>query len=361
VVYEYQNVPQQELNQKIQLLAASNNLPTVYPVGDPAVVQQLYKSGQALDLEEALKNLGVLDKVSPAALVLQKKIGGGKFLALPLELNIEGIWYNKKLFAAQRIAVPNTWAQMMAAAEKFKAAGVQPFSAAGGEKWPVTRLINGYVARKYGADAMERIANGKLKATDAGFVEAAAAIQDMNKKGYFGQGVNTIDYTTALNTFMTGKAAMFYMGSWTLRDFNDPKNKLDADTIGFFNVPTVAGGKGSRNDWSVNTGIGTVINAKTYNESVGGWLKYLVSNYGERSLADNGQISGFKVGKTPANLPALTKLTIDKLEAAKKGYLWFEGKMSPKASSVASDNVQLLLTGDMSPETYMAELQKVLP
>lgn len=361
VTYEYQNAPQTDLAQKLQLLAASDSLPTIYNVGEPALVQQLFKNGQAADIEETFKKLGILDKLNPAAIVLQKKIGGGKLLALPLELNIEGFWYNKKLFAANGVREPLTWDSMLAAAAKFQAAGIQPFAASGEQKWPITRLINGYVARKYGADAMERVANGTLKVTDAGFVEAAQAVADLGKKGYFGQGVNTVDYQTAMDTFLQGKAAMFYMGSWALGNFNDPKqNKIGADNIGFFNFPTVKGGKGTRSDWSLNTGIATVINPKQNDEALGGWLKYVFSNYGERALADNGQISGFKVSKLPANLPALTKATLAKLDAAKNGYLWFEAKLNSKAGSVAQDNVQLLVTGDMTPENYAAELQKAL-
>jgi raffinose/stachyose/melibiose transport system substrate-binding protein len=250
---------------------------------------------------------------------------------------------------------------MMAAAEKLKAAGIQPFAASGEQKWPLTRLINGYVARKYGADAMARVAKGDLKVTDAGFVEAAKAIQDMGKKGYFGAAVNTLDYGTAQDLFLQGKAGMFYMGSWALSSLNDPKqNKIGAENVGFFNFPTVPGGKGTRNEWSLNTGIATAINPKQNDEALGGWLKYVFANYGDRAMADNGQISGFKVNKLPANLPQLTKDTLKKLGAAKNAYLWFEAKLSPKASSVASDNVQLLVTGDMSPENYTAELQKAL-
>ncbi len=361
VAYEYQNAPQADLAQKLQLLAASNSLPTMYNVNEPSLLTQLAEKGQAADIEELFKQYGIFDKLNPAAVALQKSITGGKLLGLPLELNIEGIWYNKKLFADNGIKEPTTWDAMMAAAAKFKTAGIQPFAASGEQKWPITRLINGYVARKYGADAMARVAKGELKVTDAGFVEAASAVQEMGKKGYFGAGVNTLDYGSAQDLFLQGKAAMFYMGSWALGSLNDPKqNKIGAENVGFFNFPTVRGGKGTRNEWSLNTGIATAINPKQNDAALGAWLKYVFGNYGERALTDNGQISGFKVAKLPANLPALTKATLAKLGAAKNAYLWFEAKFSNKASSVAADNVQLLVTGDMTPENYLAELQKAL-
>ena len=127
-----------------------------------------------------------------------------------------------------------------------------------------------------------------------------------------------------------------------------------------FNFPNVAGGKGSRNDWSMNNGIANIINQKQNDAALGDWLKAVTNNCGNRALADFGSISGFKVTKSPKNLPILTKLTQQRLNKAKNAYLWFEGKLSSKASSVATDNMQLLVTGDMTPETYMTELQAAL-
>ena len=359
--YQYQDNTT-NMTQKLQLLAASGSLPTLYSIGEPSLLQQLAAKGSAADLEQTFKKLGVYNQLNPVAVDINKKLTGGKLIGLPLELNIEGFWYNKKLFAQNGVKEPRTWDDLLAAAEKFKQKGIQPFSASGDQKWPLTRLIGGYAARKYGADVMDRVRAGSLKLTDPGFVEAARVVQDMGKKGYFGAGVNTIDYDTAVNTFLTGKAAMFYMGSWELRSFNDKtKDKIGAENIGFFNTPLVKGGKGSLSDWSINTGLTVGVNQKQNDAALGDWMKYVFSNYGNRAMSDLGMLTGFKVTKTPANVPMLTSMTQQKLNGAKKGYLWFEGYFSPKATAISQDNVQPLVTGDLTPEDYMAQLQAALP
>ena len=75
---------------------------------------------------------------------------------------------------------------------------------------------------------MNAVASGTAKLTDPQYVKAAQAVADLGTKGYFGKGVGSIDYDTAVNTFLTGKAAMLYMGTWVLANVSDPK----ADTIG---------------------------------------------------------------------------------------------------------------------------------
>ncbi|MEF2277339.1 extracellular solute-binding protein [Deinococcus sp. YIM 134068] len=358
---QYQNAPQTDLSQKLQLLAASGSLPTLFSIDQPSLLQQLNARGQVVDLEQTFKQLGIYNKLNPVAVQLNKKVAGGKLVSLPLELNIEGFWYNKQLFAQNGLKEPRTWDDLVKAADAFQKKGIQPFAASGEQKWPLTRLIGGYVARKYGPDVMDRVKAGTLKVTDAGFVEAVTAVQDLGKKGYFGRGVTTVDYQTAVDTFLQGKAAMFYMGSWVLANFNDrAQNKIGAQNIGFFNFPTVKGGKGTLADWSVNTGLGVAVNAKQYDAALGNWMKSVFSNYGDRALAEQGRITGFKVTKTPANVPALTRLVQQRLDTAKNGYLWFEGYFSPKATSVATDNVQPLVTGDLSPQDYLQQLQSAL-
>ncbi|MEF2277407.1 extracellular solute-binding protein [Deinococcus sp. YIM 134068] len=358
--YQYQGNTT-EMTQKLQLLAASKSLPTLYSIGEPAFLQQLARQGQATDLEATFRRLGIYNQLNPVAVDLNKKLTGGKLLGLPLELNIEGFWYNKKLFAESGLKEPRTWDEMLAAAEKFRQRGIQPFAASGQQKWPLTRLMGGYAVRKLGADAMDRVKAGTLKLTDPAFVEAARAVQDMGQKGYFGRGVNTIDYDTAVDTFLGGKAAMFYMGSWELRTFNDPaRNKIGVGNIGFFNTPLVRGGRGTLNDWSINTGLTVAVNQSQNDAALGDWMRYVFANYANRAMGDLGMLTGFKVTKMPANVPALTTLTQQKLNTARKGYLWFEAYFSAKATAVSQDNVQLLVTGDLSPEEYLAQLQAAL-
>ncbi|GGJ43007.1 ABC transporter substrate-binding protein [Deinococcus roseus] len=360
--FSYQHQAQlTDLTQRLQLLANSGTLPTLFSINEPSLLAQLATKGDAADLESYFRDLGIYSKLNPVAVQINKKLTGGKLLGLPLELNIEGIWYNKKIFADNGLKEPKTWDEMMAAADKLKARNIQPFSASGDQKWPLTRLIGGYAARKYGADVMDRVKDGSLKLTDAGFVEAARAVQEMGKKGYFGLGVNTIDYDTAVDTFLQGKAAMLYMGSWVLRDLNDKtRNKIGEASVGFFNIPAVKGGKGTINDWSINTGLTVGVNAKQLDKATGDWMKHVFSNYANLAMSDLGMLTGFKVTKTPKTIPALTKMTQTKLNAAKNGYLWWEGLFSPKATAISQDNVQPLITGDLSPEEYMQQLQNAL-
>ena len=143
---------------------------------------------------QEFQKLGVSNELVPAATAILKKLYGGKVVALPLEFNIEGVWYNKKIFAANGIAVPKTWDQLVAAAAKLQAAGIQPFAASGIQGWPITRLIGNYIFRTLGPNAMQNVHDGKAKLTDPEYVAAAQEVAELGAAGYFGKGVGSLDY-----------------------------------------------------------------------------------------------------------------------------------------------------------------------
>ncbi|MFJ3445740.1 ABC transporter substrate-binding protein [Streptomyces sp. NPDC086081] len=357
-----ETVPQASLDQKLQLLAGQNALPVQFAAGNaPALTQQLAKSGKVADLEAKLKQLGVENQLEPAAVSTIKALYGGKLLVLPYEYNIEGVFYNKKIFADHGLKVPGSWDELTKAAAKLQAKGVQPFSASGQQGWPLTRLISGYLYRSLGPDALQKVADGKAKLTDPEYVKAAEEIAALGKKGYFGKGVGSIDYDTAMNQFLTGKAAMFYMGSWALANISDSKqNKVGADNVGFMPFPAVAGGKGSIDQYPSNVGLGITLGAKSFDEKTGDWVACIAKNYGSTALKDHGSISGFKVNTEVKDANEVTTQVRDTISSSKQNVLWFEALFSTKATTVSQTNAASLVGGSMKPEQFMQTVQGAL-
>ncbi|MFE5141175.1 ABC transporter substrate-binding protein [Streptomyces fagopyri] len=355
-------VPQTSLDQKLQLLAGQSALPVQFAAGNaPVLTDQLYRSGKIADLEKKLKDLGVYDQLAPSAVSTIKALYGGKLEVLPYEYNIEGIFYNKKIFSENHLTEPATWDALVAAAAKLQAEGIQPLAASGQQGWPLTRLISGYLYRSLGPQALQDVADGKAKLTDPKYVKAAQEVADLGKKGYFGKGVGSIDYDTAFNQFLTGKAGMFYMGSWALADIADPKrDHVGAENIGFMPFPAVAGGAGSIDQYPSNVGLAMTLGSKSFDSKVGNWVSCIAKNYGSVALKDQGSISGFKAN-TPVEDPNdITKQVRNTIAGSKQNVLWFEALFSTKATSVSQTNAASLASGSMSPQQFMQTVQDAL-
>lgn len=354
-----QTVAQADVVQKVTLLASQNALPAHFIAGTAMVTPEgdLGKNGLVLNYEKELKKLGVWDDILPAAASTVTSVYG-QMVSLPYQYNIEGIWFNKKIFDKLGLSQPTTFDELMSDAAKIKDAGYTPFATDGQDAWPVTRLIGNYIFRSLGPDAMKDIQNGTAKLTDAKYVAAATAIQKMAQDGYFGQGFVSTDAATATNDFLTGKAAMMYDGSWLLSNINDKsQDVIGSDNVGLMPFPAVSGGKGSIDQWPANAGAAMAMNPKDYGPKVSDWLKCIANNYGSVALKENGVVSGFKINKAVSDVPAPTKMVQSKVADIKQTVLWFEALMDAKSTALAQSNVSLLTTGQMSPQTYMSQLQ----
>ena len=347
-------------DQKLQLLAGQGALSDMsMAAGTPSLMQQFIDGGQVLNVGDALDELGVADKILPAAESTIKALYGGDDLyALPTEFNIEGFWYNKQILADNGIEPPQTWGELVDAAAKLDAAGVQPFVAAGKDGWPVTRLVGDYIARDLGPDALKKVADGEAKLTDPEYVAAADAVAELGSAGYFGDAIGSVDYNASVNQFLTGGGAFFYMGSWVLGAFNDPEqNKIGADNIGFAPFPAVEGGAGSIDQVPANVGIPVMFSEKGYTDSTGEWLKCIAENYGDTVLADSGVVSGFALESAPTDLAPTTQIVQDTIANAPSSVLWFEAQFTSKGTTVSQTNGGGLASGAVSGAEFMELVQ----
>lgn len=347
-------------DQQLQLLASQDGLSDMQmAAGTPSLMQDFIDGGQVLNLTETLDELGASDEILPAAESTIKALyGGGDLYALPTEFNIEGFWYNKQLLADNGVEVPETWDALVDAAAALKSAGVQPFSAAGKDGWPVTRLVGDYIFRDLGADALQKVAVGDASLTDPEYVKAADAVAELGKAGYFGDAVGSVDYNAAMNQFLTGKAAFFYMGSWALANFNDAEqNQIGADNVGFAPFPAVEGGAGSIDEVPANVGIPVMFSAKGADEGTKAWIECIVDNYGDTVLADSGVVSGFALDEDPVDLAPTTQIVQDTIQNAPSSVLWFEALFTSKGTSISQTNGGALANGSISGADFMQLVQ----
>ncbi|WP_258725553.1 ABC transporter substrate-binding protein [Cellulomonas sp. NS3] len=352
---------QETLDQQLQLLAGQDSLPQLFTSANaPALNTELFEADSTVDLGTALDELGVADGIVPAARSVVEQLYDGTMIVLPTELNIEGLWYNEQLLEENGIEVPTTWDELVEAFATLQAAGVQPVSQAGsgGDGWGITRWVGNYLLRDLGPEALQAVRDGDAELTDPEYVAAAQAVSDLGAEGYFGPSPTSIDYATALNTFLAGDAGFIYMGSWALAAFNDPEqNLIGEDAIGFLPFPEVEGGAGSADQMPANVGTAVSVSAAGYeDEATQAWVRCVVENYGTVALRDSGQITGFTVGED-VEVPALSQLVQDQIAAVDESVLWFEGYFSAAATTTSQTNGGLLGAGQLSGEEFMTLVQ----
>ncbi|MDN3496438.1 extracellular solute-binding protein [Planococcus sp. APC 4015] len=355
----HEKTAQADVVQKVTLLASQDALPAHFIAGTAMVRPDgdLGVADLVADYEEVLTEAGAWDNVLPAASSTVNNVYG-QMVSLPYQYNLEGIWYNKAIFEELGLEEPQTFDELLDASAEIQDAGYTPFAQAGSQGWPLTRIMGMYIFRNVGPEAMVDIRDGNAELTDEGYIAGATALQDMAEAGFFGEGFNSLEPDAATAQFLTGKAAMKYDGTWLLSNINDEaQNEIGADNVGFMPFPAVDGGAGNIDQWPANAGAAMSANPKLIGPKVADWFACIAENYGQAALQDAGVLSGFKVNGEVTDIPETTAFVQEKIAEISETVLWFEALLDAKSNSLASTNVTLLTTGQMTPEQYMADLQ----
>lgn len=185
------------------------------------------------------------------------KIGGKQYVA-NYKKQIIGVFYNKDVFAANGIEVPQTWDELVAACDTLLAAGIQPVSLGIKDGWPQGQLANMFAGTDLLAKDLHWGAKrnaDEVKFNNPDLVKAMEKYQTICTK-YCGSNITGITYTQMLELFFTGKAAMLPIGSWV----NAEVAKAEQDfEVGWFPIP----GDEDANTVSVFVNEGLSIGANT--------------------------------------------------------------------------------------------------
>lgn len=359
--WEYEMVASDNLQQRIATLAASNDLPDFFAYESGTPLMTLIEADKIVNISQELERIGVMQYLNEGAVGLMKRLAGTDDLYdLPLGLNAEGFWYNKALFEEAGCEAPKTWDEFEEVLEKLDAAGIQPLTTGGADQWPATRLVNAYAVRTCGNDILTKAADGEVPYTDPGLVAAADKIKEWADKGYFGEGVTTVDANTAGSMLMSGKAAIYYNGSWFTANLADEsQNPAGKDGIGFFNIPVADESISSSTSYSMNCGTILALDKGKYDDATAWFLKYYCENMGDLAMNELASIKGYTYTVQVEDMDPYTLMVLDAINESTEGFGWWEAKMSSEVSKTAQENIQPLLNGDMTGEEYMQSIQDV--
>ena len=349
---------QANIMQRVQILAASGSLPILFTLPDRAALEALYEGGHLIDIKAKFTELGIYDQIDPffvGRIQNSENAGPDVLYELPMQPNIEGIVYNKAMFAEHGLEVPTTWEEFLAVNQALLDAGIQPLTAGGGESWPLLRWIGMYAHRLMGNDIMDRVRAGEVPLTEPGFAESVSAIVGLADAGYFGPAVTTMNFGQSVDQFRLGQAAMIWGGSFIPGLLAG--GTVPLEDVGFFNFPSVPEGLGDTDAWIVTGGLTTSISRTAYEsdpEAYDEWLRYVFTHLGDKAQ-EMGFITGFVASNPPPDdVLAEYRAVLPTVSAG----LWpWEQHFSSRAFIMAGTTIPLVVNHSLSVEQYLADLE----
>lgn len=344
---------------KIKVLSASNSLPDVgftWAAGflEPYVKGEMFASLDDL-LQGELKDKFVAGTTEAYAFE-------GKTYALPVELNIVPVYYNKEIFAKYNLQPPQSYEELKSIIKTLNDNRITPIALGSKDAWTGSFWYM-YLADRIGGPDVQDRAVASSNFSDPSLIAAAREAQELVNSNAFVKGFNGLSNDEAKLEFMNETAAMYAMGTWEVPNYTTRADipQEFKDKIGFFKFPTIEGGKGNIDDWVGGVGVGLFVaeNSKV-KEDAKKFVSFFVQRWGELSVTEAGIIPGTKVDTTSVNLPQMFTDVLNELNNASKVILYLDVQMKPVAAEEHYNLIQALLGNAITPEEFAAKQEAAL-
>ncbi|MFC4948216.1 ABC transporter substrate-binding protein [Pseudonocardia sp. GCM10023141] len=246
---------------------------------------------------------------TPAASGFMTNPGDGGVYGVPSELSTQVLFYNAGMFTKLGISPPRTWDELIGAAGRLQAAGVDPIALTGLFQPYMGMWSDNLWLREVGWQAANDVlVKGTGHITDnPGFLAGLEKVQQLRDSHSFIKGFEGTDFTPAQALFFQGKAGMILMGSWLVSEMKDV---IPPDfQIGVVPFPTVADGKGDQQ--AVASAPQMVsINARSKNIPLAlEWVTRLTSAQVQTQRAQQfGELSGVAGVASPTGVTGIDKV-----------------------------------------------------
>lgn len=184
-----------------------------WQIGAPLMA--LAEEGQLNDVDEVAKDW---DKVLPAVIAERAKFNG-KYVTAPMDIHGHNwLWGNQAVLDDVGIAMPKTWEELIASADKIRAKGYIPL-ALGGQSWQEIFVFESIIVDVGGRDLLTKVAYDLDDAALRGpemlkAFEIFAKVRDL-----VDPGSPSRDWNITGGLLISGKAAYMIMGDWLKGEF----------------------------------------------------------------------------------------------------------------------------------------------
>ncbi len=267
----------------------------------------------------------------------------GKIYSFAFSSQTLGILVNRQILAAAKVPEPGTWAEFIAACKAIKAAGKICIANGTATGWMDEVLAGDLTGPMLGKQFFKDVVAGKTTFKDPAYTAALGRLLAL--RPYMPPGYTGIDYPTAQQLFLSGRAAMFIGGSWEIANFRRQNPKLAMD----FMAPPAPAANRPRLVSTFYDGGYAVVHASKHQQAALALVRFMgTKTFGDQlgaMLGDVSPIKGVKLADpTLAKVAAMASESVPYIMAVSFRY------ENPTGSELLQGALQKMLAGSMTPE-----------
>ncbi|WP_066400792.1 extracellular solute-binding protein [Cytobacillus eiseniae] len=347
----------EQYKEKIKVLSASNELPDVGITWAAGYMKPFVDGNKFTPLDDIVKKdqfvAGTLDAFSV----------DDSAYALPLELNITPVYYNKEIFEKYNLDAPKTYDEFLNVVKTLVDNGVTPVTLGNKDRWTGSMWYMYLADRIGGPETLNNAINRSGSFEDPALVKAAEELANLVDMGAFVKGFNGLSNDEAKGYFMNEQAAMYLMATWELPNYTTSPDVAQEfkDKVGYFKFPTYEGGKGDIDSYVGGPGVGLFVSEESkVKDEAKKFVSYLVEEWGKRSVTDAGVIPATVVDTSNGDLDQMYIDILNDLGSATNLTLYADVQMSAAVADVHLNQIQALFGGQSTPEEFTKTQEEAL-
>lgn len=221
----------------IRTLLVKDRIPDIITLNANGNFGRLAEAGVFYDFTDE----PVLQTINPAVQDILADLGtyGNEVNGLGYVNNANGVIYNKAIFEAQGLKVPETWDEFIAVCDRLQAAGITPFYGTLSDSWtaiPSWNSLGAYPAQDGFFDKLRAEGTDVGPDSEVSFQKNFAETMDKQYTlySYMQPGYRGKTYDDGNAAFANGEVAMLLQGIWA----TNPIKQVNPDIqMGIFPMP----------------------------------------------------------------------------------------------------------------------------
>lgn len=317
----------------------------------PGYLGVLAKSGLALDLTPYADTFGWKERFPQW--VNERVTFDNKIYGIGNEIELIGVYYNKKIFTDLGVEPPKTYEEFLAICQKAKEKGIVAISFDDKDQWPAFHLESVFYSAVAGKDKITEVLNKKASFDQPEFAQALDEFYKLIKDGYVSKNALSVSYDDGNKEFWSGKAAMRITGTWMVGGMVENMK----DNVGFFLLPSITPGL----PLMAPGGIGgaMVASAKTkYPQQTAKFLDFMFAQDNAKIWYENSKIPPLNVDVATLNVNSLFKEVVNMANTPAGLSYNIDVLMPQKVNNLTQNIMQELIAGKKTGAEIVKEKQK---
>ncbi|MEU3980525.1 extracellular solute-binding protein [Streptomyces sp. NPDC026672] len=244
-------------------------------------------AGVTVPVDDYVEEWGLADRLKPAALD-EWRVGGkpgGRLQGLPFSGFSWPVWYNTDLLEKAGVdKIPATTDELVDAAAKLRAKGVQPLTV-GGNDWSGQKLFYQIAESYTDAATMEKVMQGGGYCATPSVMRGIKLFTRLRDAGVFADDSAGLNADAMYAAFYSGKAAMMSAGSWAYTEAKGSRTGIETHTT-LAGLPVPSGSTFKKpTAFQGFTGVGFMITKRgASKDRIGNVRKFITSFYQDATV-----------------------------------------------------------------------------